>query len=205
MPTRVQPVDWIMIAVDVGMLAKVGIPGNEAPDLGVIVACSHLHQSGIPIVAVAACGGKHVGITATASRAYRVTKTIVIDCACHRLAGAGYCPLAAQPVKERILSVFAEQNGSVVVSGCSRRALLFQQERSACILEIGGRASCGSADPSSQDIIREAGGVAALGDRGQLTIIVEAEAVSRAGKCAASLFSIGIVAIGVRDASASAG
>src|SRR5581483_10910941 len=150
---RVYKIYRVSTAIDVRMLVKIGIPGDEPSDLGIIIPGSHLHQPRIALRPVTARRSEHVGIGAAAGTRHGLPEPIERQRACHRLAAVGHRPLAAQPVEQRVLTVFPQERVAIGVGRCGGSSLLLQQHTAPAELERRCRSSCRSADPAAYGVV----------------------------------------------------
>jgi hypothetical protein len=176
----INKIDGVMVAVEVGMLAEIGIPRDEPSHLSIVVPCSDVAQSCVAFRSVAACRSVHIGTGAAACRADCAAKSVEVDGSDDGLAAIGDGSLMTRSVIERNFAVLANQGIAVGVSRRCRATLLLQQNFAAHEVECGrGSARCPRESPAER-IIGKRSRVAALRDARQLSLIIVVQRVRRA-------------------------
>ena len=155
MPARVGGIDRVMFAVEVGFLVEVGISRDEPADLCIVVARSNVAQSRVSLGSITAGCAVHVRAAAAARAPDSVAEAVEIDRSGDRLAGVGDCSLVSPAIEERIFAVLADQAVAVGIHRRCGASLLFGQDLTACVAELGRRAAVGARNTPSGTVIRE--------------------------------------------------
>jgi hypothetical protein len=108
-PTRINGIDRIMLAVEVRVLVEVGVPRDEPANLCIVVPRAYLHQPGITVVAIPARSREFVWIGRASGRRDGLPEPFGNGGRRHRLAGVGDRTCRSEAIVEEILSVLADQ------------------------------------------------------------------------------------------------
>ena len=137
MSARIKSIDGITIAVGIGGLVEVGVPGEEPAHLGVVEPAPDQRQPRIPFRPVARSGSEHIRARAAPAACHRLSERRERQARRHRLARVRHRPLGAEAIKERRLPILADQGVPIGVGRRRAAALLLQQHRAAIVHERG--------------------------------------------------------------------
>ena len=116
MPAGICGIDRIAVAVGVGLLVQVGVPGDEPPHLRVVGPAPHQRQPRVPLTPVARRGPVLVGARAAAGTGDRLAECRSCQRPLDGPAAVGDRPLGPQPVEQRRLAVLPNERISVGLS-----------------------------------------------------------------------------------------
>ena len=118
MPIGIYIVYGVAVAVGVGLLVQVGVPGDEPPHLRVVEPAPHQRQPRVPLRPVAARRPILVRARAAAGARFRLAEGRERQARRHRLARVRHRPLAPQSVEQRRLPILPDE---CVAVGVGRR------------------------------------------------------------------------------------
>ena len=118
MPAGICGIDRIAVAVGVGLLVQVGVPGDEPPHLRVVVPAPHQRQPRVPLTPVARRGPVLVGARAAAGTGDRLAECRSCQRPLDGPAAVGDSTLAPQSVEQRRLPILPDE---CVAVGVGRR------------------------------------------------------------------------------------
>ena len=147
-----------------------------------------------------------VGAGTAACASDRAAKAVEVDRSGDCLAAVGDRAFVSAAVEERRFAVFTKQAVAIGVHRCRGASLLFRQDLTSPIAELGRRAAVSAGDAPPCCIVNKTALCAASGcSAEELTIVVIREGVGRARECTTCLFAIGVVGVTVDEATRAAG
>lgn len=122
MPTRIQRIHRVMLAVSIRLLVKVGVAAREPSDLSIVVPGPNVRQASVPIIPVPACRGELISTRAAPAAGNSLSERRKRQASLHRPARIRHRPLTPQAIEERRFPILPDESVAVNVcrgSGCA--------------------------------------------------------------------------------------